>query len=62
MLVIARLALMNFLAIFRESNDIKIIFLLQDKLMTAISDSSENLLFEKNELGKASAVASLVQI
>ena len=62
MLVIARLALMNFLAIFRESNDIKIIFLLQDKLMTAISDSSENLLFEKNELGKASAVASLVLI
>ncbi|XP_037457856.1 26S proteasome non-ATPase regulatory subunit 2 homolog A-like isoform X2 [Triticum dicoccoides] len=34
----------------------------QDKLMTAISDSSENLLFEKNELGKASAVASLGMI
>lgn len=62
MLVIARLALMNFLAIFRESNDIKIIFLLQDKLMTAISDSSENLLFKNNEHGKASAVASLVLI
>uniref|UniRef100_A0A453SPX0 26S proteasome non-ATPase regulatory subunit RPN1 C-terminal domain-containing protein n=1 Tax=Aegilops tauschii subsp. strangulata TaxID=200361 RepID=A0A453SPX0_AEGTS len=43
MLVIARLALMNFLAIFREN-------------------SSENLLFEKNELGKASAVASLGMI
>ncbi|KAF7103352.1 hypothetical protein CFC21_104346 [Triticum aestivum] len=34
----------------------------QDKLMTAISDSSENLLFKKNELGKASAVASLGMI
>jgi hypothetical protein len=59
MLVIARLALMNFLAVFRESTDIKIMFLLQDKLMTAIPDS---LLFKNNELWKASAVASLVQI
>ncbi|KAE8806822.1 26S proteasome non-ATPase regulatory subunit 2 [Hordeum vulgare] len=34
----------------------------QDKLMTAISDSSENLLFKNNGLEKASAVASLGMI